>query len=147
MTPTRARRLSLQPESGFALFTTMMVMMLVSVLAVGFTTMVSSNSRIATLNLGRTSAFYAAHAGLEKLTAELGDTFAVNFAPSGDEIRLLENMPPSLMEIRPDGGFPQGFGPRRGPQFPQRFLLGSDQAHDQSDPTIGRSVSGTRHEA
>ncbi len=37
----------------------------------------------------RTQAFYVAHAGLEKLTADLGDLFSVNFAPTGAQINAL----------------------------------------------------------
>ena len=53
----------------------------------------------------RTQAFYVAHAGLEKLTADLGDLFAANFAPTGAQINALTTTPPSLgvTWLQPDG--------------------------------------------
>ena len=58
-----------------------------------------------TLDGSRTRSFYLAHAGLEKLTADLGDLFRANVAPTGAQIAALGNAPPALGVnwLQPDG--------------------------------------------
>ena len=93
-------------DSGIALMTTMMVMLLLSSLLVGFTTLVVQDGRLGASDLGRTDSFYVAHAGLEQLTTDLGELFAADFSPSGDTIRALATTPPPLTGVtweEPDG--------------------------------------------
>ena len=93
-------------DSGIALMTTMMVMLLLSSLLVGFTTLVIQDGRLGAMDLGRSEAFYVTHAGLEQLTTDLGELFAADFAPSGDTVRALGTTPPSLPGVtweEPDG--------------------------------------------
>jgi len=98
---------SLRAEDGVALVATMMVMLLLlSSLLAGFTAMTVSESRMGALDAGGADAFYAAHAGLEKLTSDLGVLFNSNYAPSGDAVRALGDAPPSLGGVtwqKPDG--------------------------------------------
>ena len=63
------------------------------------------DTQVRSLDGTRTQAFYVAHAGLEKLTADLGDLFSVNFAPTGAQVNALTTTPPSLGATwqRPDG--------------------------------------------
>ena len=86
-------------ERGIALITTLLVMMLVSSLLVGFTAVVMSDQRFRGIDMDRTQAFYAAHAGLEKLTADLGNLFDTNVAPTGAAVDALTATPPSLQNI------------------------------------------------
>lgn len=86
-------------ERGIALITTLLVMMLLSALLVGFTAVVVSDQRFRGIDQDRTQAFYAAHAGLEKLTADLGDLFATNVAPTGAQINAVADTAPSLPGI------------------------------------------------
>ena len=93
-------------DSGIALMTTMMVMLLLSALLVGFTAIVTQDSRLSTFDLGRTDAFYMAHAGLENLTTDLGELFGADFSPSGDAVRALASSGPALAGVswlEPDG--------------------------------------------
>ena len=93
-------------DSGIALMTTMMVMLLLSSLLVGFTTLVVQDGQLGTMDLGRTDSFYVAHAGLEQLTTDLGELFAADFSPSGDTVRALSTTLPSLPGVtweEPDG--------------------------------------------
>lgn len=76
---TRHRARTVQAEDGVALMVTLMVMVLLSALLVGFAAMVGSETRSAGLNNAGAEAFYAAHAGLEKLTSELGALFTTDF--------------------------------------------------------------------
>ena len=93
-------------DSGIALMTTMMVMLLLSSLLVGFTTLVMQDGRLGAMDLGRSEAFYVTHAGLEQLTTDLGELFAADFSPSGDTVRALATTLPSLPGVtweEPDG--------------------------------------------
>jgi hypothetical protein len=65
-------------ERGIALITALLVMMLISALLVGFTTVVISDQRYRFIDKDRGQAFYAAAGGVEKLTADLGNTFIKN---------------------------------------------------------------------
>ena len=86
-------------ERGVALVTALLVTMLMAALLVGFAALVATDSRRRGLDRSRTQAFYAAHAGLEQLTADLGDLFSANFAPSGAEITALTATPPALANV------------------------------------------------
>ncbi len=94
-------------ERGIALITTLLMVMLVSALLVGFTAVIVSDQRFRGIDRDRTQAFYGAHAGLEKLTADLGNLFATNYAPKGAQINALAAVAPSLPGIvftAADGG-------------------------------------------
>ena len=69
-------------ERGIALITTLLVLMLMSALLVGFTTMVMSDQRYRFIDHDRGGAFYAASGAVEKITADLGNTFLANIAPN-----------------------------------------------------------------
>jgi hypothetical protein len=88
-------------ERGIALLTAILLMMLVSALLVGFTAVVISDQRFRGSDRTRTAAFYAAHAGLEKLTADLGNLFNGNYAPKGKDVTDLAKVPP----VFPDTSF------------------------------------------
>jgi hypothetical protein len=95
----------LHNESGIALLTTMMVMLLLSSMLVGFGVMVASDSQLSAGDLGRTEAFYAAQAGLEQLTSDLGMLFVSTPAPAGSQVRALVASPPVLPNttfVKPD---------------------------------------------
>jgi len=81
-------------ERGIALLTTLLLTMLISALLVGFTAVVISDQRFRGTDRTRAAAFYAAHSGLEKLTADLGNLFNTNYAPKGADINALTNAPP-----------------------------------------------------
>jgi len=67
----RARR-----EKGVALITVMLIMVLISAMIVGMSWMVMTDARLGGNNANRSVAFYGAEAGMEKLTADLGNQFA-----------------------------------------------------------------------
>ncbi len=92
-------------EAGAALISAMMVVVLMAGLTAGIISLVIVDTQVRSLDGTRTQAFYVAHAGLEKLTADLGDLFSVNFAPTGAQVNALTTTPPSLGATwqRPDG--------------------------------------------
>src|SRR5947207_2592504 len=83
-------------ENGLAIITALLVMLLVSALLVGFTASVVSDQRFRGSDRDRLQAFYAAHAGLEKLTADMGNYFQVNYAPTAAQVNALTINPPAL---------------------------------------------------
>lgn len=92
-------------ETGAALTGAMLVTLLMAAITAGFTALVITDSRVRYLDGTRTQSFYVAHAGLEKLTADLGDLFSNNFAPTGAQINALSAGAPNLNAqwLQPDG--------------------------------------------
>jgi Tfp pilus assembly protein PilX len=70
----------LKDESGAAIASALMVLVLLAGVTAGVTALVITDTRVRALDGTRTQAFYAAHAALEQLTADLGDLFAKDYA-------------------------------------------------------------------
>ena len=93
-------------EAGIALITVIMVMMLVSVVMVGFVAAIIADNRASGLDHDQTQAYAAAHAGLEKLTSDMSGLFLADFSPSPTQINaLLANRPTisGFQFLDPDG--------------------------------------------
>ena len=88
-------------ERGIAMITTLLVLILMSALLVGFTTVVMSDQRYRFIDRDRGQAFYAASGGIEKLTVDLGNLFLTNVAPTAAQVTGLTNttMMPSISGI------------------------------------------------
>jgi hypothetical protein len=86
----------LKNDRGIAMVTTLLVMLLVSTLLVGFTAAIMSDQRFRGFDRDRAVAFYGAHAGLEKLTTDMGNMFQTNFAPKAANITAVTVTPPSI---------------------------------------------------
>ncbi len=69
-------------EKGIALIAALLVTMLMAALAAGFTAVVMGDNRYRIIDRNRNQAFYAASAGIEKLTADLGSLFLANVSPT-----------------------------------------------------------------
>jgi len=80
------------PKSGVALVTTMIILLLMSALLIGFTMLITTDQRLGAVDRDRTRALYAAHAGMEKITADLGNLFSTNYAPTAAQINALTNV-------------------------------------------------------
>jgi hypothetical protein len=96
-----------QNESGIALITTLLILVLLSGLLVGFVSSVNSDQRLISIDRDQNRAFYASLAGLERLTADLGTLFNSNYAPSATQITALMATPPAISDISyisPGGG-------------------------------------------
>ncbi len=84
-------------DRGVAMIATLLVLMLVSALLVGFTAVIMGDQRYRGIDKDRTVAFYGAQAGIEKLSADLGNLFFVNLAPTTAQVNALTvdaNKPP-----------------------------------------------------
>lgn len=78
-----------QRQSGIALLTALFVLILVTALAVGMCWMVMTDQRLGGNNQFRETAFYGAEAGMEKLTADVGTTFANEGSLSSAEMTAM----------------------------------------------------------
>jgi|HubBroStandDraft_6_1064221.scaffolds.fasta_scaffold01554_11 Tfp pilus assembly protein PilX len=87
-------------DSGIALITTLLLMMLMSSLLVGFMLLITSGQKLSGINNDYSRAFYAAEAGMEKITADLGTLFDTNYAPSAAQINAIASMPPAISGIQ-----------------------------------------------
>ena len=90
-------------ERGVALISAMLMMMLISSMLIGYTMLVVSDQRTRFIDRERTQAFYASHAALEKMTADLGDLFTVNYAPDSEDIVAIAAAHPTLPGVNFDG--------------------------------------------
>ncbi len=63
-------------ETGVALITVLLILFMVSALVVGMSWMVMSDQRLGGNNQNREIAFYGAEAGMETMTADMGNIFA-----------------------------------------------------------------------
>jgi hypothetical protein len=90
------RRPVFRDESGIALVSALLVLLLMTSLMVGFTAMATTDTRVRAISGSRTQAFYFAHAGLEKLTADLGDLIVLNPRPTAAQLQAIMNNPPVL---------------------------------------------------
>src|SRR3954462_1919656 len=86
-------------ERGIALIAALMVMLLMSALMIGFTTIVMSDQRFRGIDKDRNRAYYAAQSGLEKLTVDLGNLFLTNVSPTIAQIAALANTPPVIPNV------------------------------------------------
>ena len=83
-------------ERGVALIAALLIMMLMSALMIGFTTVVMSDQKYRGIDKDRARAFYGAQSGIEKLSTDLGNLFLTNVAPSASQIAALSNTPPVI---------------------------------------------------
>src|SRR5882762_1263684 len=83
-------------ESGMALLTTLMVLMLTSALMVGFFAAIVADQRANGIDRDQTQAYAAAHAGLEKLTSNLAGLFITDYNPTAAQINALATHPPVI---------------------------------------------------
>ncbi len=90
-TELRDRRRS---ERGAALVTSVLILGMLSAVALTVLAVVSKESRIAGSDLRRTQTFYAAAAGIEKMTADFGQLFLSTSRPTAAQLLRIQNTPP-----------------------------------------------------
>ena len=97
----RSVKTRLGKQSGIALITTLLMLILMSAMVVGFILLVTEGQRLSGMNNDQSRSFYAAEAGMEKLTADLGALFGNTYAPSGTQVNNLQSYPPVLPSSAP----------------------------------------------
>jgi type IV pilus assembly PilX-like protein len=83
-------------EKGMALITALLVLLLVSSIIIGLSWMVMTNQRLGGNNANRQAAFYAAEAGMEKMTADLGAQYGATNALSTADITTVMGKAPVI---------------------------------------------------
>ncbi len=83
-------------ESGMAIVTALLVLALASGLMAGMFAAILANQRSHATDRDQSVAYAAAHAGLEKLTANLASLFITDFNPDSTEIDGLVTTPPAI---------------------------------------------------
>ncbi len=81
-------------DAGIALLTTLLLLFMMSSLLVGFSILLASSQRLAGTSNDQVHAFYASEAGMEQLTAGLGNLFNITYSPSITQINALQTTPP-----------------------------------------------------
>ncbi len=127
-------------ESGMAIITAILVLMLASGLMAGMFAAVVADQKSHATDRDQTQAYAAAHAGLEKLTASLGGLFEADFSPSVAQLNIIDDVPPAIPGFEytaPGGvagsGYALSFTPDPGPG-PN---TGNPMASPNSDITTG----------
>jgi hypothetical protein len=83
-------------EDGVALITALLILFLVSAIVVGMSWMVMSDQRLSGNNQDRELAFYGAEAGMEKMTADMGNVFAIKGSIVAGDLPNITNNPPTF---------------------------------------------------
>ena len=83
-------------EKGIALITALLLLLLLTSLAAGFTLLVTSEQRSNGLDLDHTKTFYAAYGAMEQLNAQVGTLFANNpqHVTAADITAAIASLPP-----------------------------------------------------
>jgi hypothetical protein len=95
----RPVKTTMRKQSGIALITTLLLLMLMSAMVVGFILLVTEGQRLSGMNNDQSKAFYGAESGMEKLTADLGSLFSQTYAPTGPQVDALMLNPPLLSTV------------------------------------------------
>jgi PilX N-terminal len=83
-------------QNGIALITSLIILLLICAIVVGMSWMVMTDQRLSGNNKSRENAFYAAEAGMEKLTTDMGNAFATQGALNTAAIAAIEAVPPII---------------------------------------------------
>jgi hypothetical protein len=105
-----------------AIITALLVLMLASGLMAGMFAALIADQKSHATDRDQSMAYAAAHAGLEKLTSNLGALFDTDFSPSAAQINTIDNFPPTIPNFEytaPGGtvgsGYQISFTPDPGP--------------------------------
>jgi hypothetical protein len=99
MTDQKIRLHRTHAQRGIALISALLLLLLMSALAVAVLIKVNTDQRLQKTDSGNNLAYYGAEAGMEKLTADLGNLYAQNAAPNWCDITNLQNGFPALSDV------------------------------------------------
>ena len=86
-------------QKGIALITALLILLLISSIIIGLSWMVMTDNRLGGSNADRQNAFYGAEAGMEKMTADLGELYGATNALSVANINTAMAEPPIIPGI------------------------------------------------
>src|SRR5260370_1636366 len=87
-------------DAGIALITTILLLLLMSTLLVGFSALLYTDIQLSGASNDQVRAFYGAAAGMEQMTANPGNLSSQNYSPSIGQINAISGAPPSLQGIQ-----------------------------------------------
>src|SRR4029077_1633050 len=87
-------------DAGIALITTILLLVLMSSLLVGFTVLLYTDIQLSGASNDQVRAFSGEEAGMDQMTANLGNLFSQNYSPSIGQIDAISNTPPVLQGIQ-----------------------------------------------
>ncbi len=82
-------RIPRKAEKGIALLTAMLLLVILSLVVIGYVMMVNSEQRVNSSDRQSGVAFYAAEAGLEKMTVDISDAFTRRQMPNASDVYAL----------------------------------------------------------
>ncbi|MGD0964966.1 MAG: pilus assembly PilX N-terminal domain-containing protein, partial [Candidatus Acidiferrales bacterium] len=88
--------MSTKRENGVALITALMVLFLISAIIAGMAWMVMTDQRLGGNNANREVAFYGAEAGMEKMTADLGNIFTEYGSLTASNVTTIVGSAPTI---------------------------------------------------
>jgi hypothetical protein len=86
---------SAKGSRGFTLIASLMLMMLMSVVAIGLLMMVNTESRVGSSDLENNAAYHSAEGAMEKMASDLNGMYSSILAPSSTDIQNLKNLAPT----------------------------------------------------
>jgi len=86
----------MRKQAGIALVTTLLLLVLMAAMVVGFMLLVAEGQRLSGMDSDQMRAFYGAESGMEKLTADLGALFGTTYSPNASQVNALTTTPPAL---------------------------------------------------
>ncbi|MEK6278800.1 MAG: hypothetical protein AABN95_00440 [Acidobacteriota bacterium] len=99
--PTKKSSHARASERGAALVTSVLILGMLSAIALTVLAVVQKEAQIAGSDLKRTQAFYAAAAGIEKMTSDFNALFLATSRPTAAQLLRIQNSPPP--ELRAEG--------------------------------------------
>jgi hypothetical protein len=115
-------------DSGVALIAAILMTALMSALIVGAIALTVSEQKNRFQDRDRTQAFEASHAGLEKLTNDLGDLFTKTYAPTAAQLTALQAQVPTLPDVtftKPGQAVGSGYTITKGVQDTRTLTMGA----------------------
>jgi hypothetical protein len=81
--------------AGFTLITTLLLLFLLSGIAIGMLMMVNTEAKVGTQDVENNQTFHSAEGAIEKMTADLANTFQTTLAPTVSDITGLSALTPA----------------------------------------------------
>jgi type IV pilus assembly PilX-like protein len=87
----------IERQKGVALITALLVLILISAIVVGMSWMVMTDQRLGGNNESREIAFYGAEAGMEKMTTDVANQFALKGSLGAADVAAIEALVPTTL--------------------------------------------------
>jgi hypothetical protein len=87
----------IERQKGVALITALLVLIMISAIVVGMCWMVMTDQRLGGNNKSREVAFYGAEAGMEKMTTDVANQFALKGSLGAADVATIEGLQPTTL--------------------------------------------------